>query len=111
MKAYPIHVSTKHFMHAHKCFYIYSSGVLYLVFQGYVPISTEIDVSEKVKSKLVCASRCSKTENCVSAHYNTATLTCSLFDSLAFQKGDIENNVIVKSIFKTKNSAKQLFGA
>ncbi|KAH3738170.1 fucolectin-4-like [Dreissena polymorpha] len=91
--------------------YSAANGVLYSVFNGYVHTSTAIDVSAKVGSKRVCASRCAKTENCISAYYNTATLTCSLFDSLAFQKGDIENDVtVVNSIAITNNSREQLFG-
>ncbi|KAH3782944.1 hypothetical protein DPMN_160868 [Dreissena polymorpha] len=65
----------------------------------------------KVGSKLVCASRCSNSNNCISSNYNTATLTCSLFDSLAFKKGDVENDVcVVNSIAITNNSRAQLFG-
>ncbi|KAH3752916.1 hypothetical protein DPMN_187542 [Dreissena polymorpha] len=91
--------------------YSAENGVHYLVFQGYVHTSAAMDVYAKVGSKLVCASMCSKTENCITAYFNKPTLTCSLFDSLAFQKGDIENDVtVVTSIAITNNSRKQLFG-
>ncbi|XP_052280889.1 uncharacterized protein LOC127878404 [Dreissena polymorpha] len=91
--------------------YSAANRVLYSVFQGYVHTGSAIDVFKNVGSKLDCASRCSNPKNCISAHYNTATLTCSLFDALAFQKGDIENDVtVVNSIAITKNSREQLFG-
>ncbi|KAH3786025.1 hypothetical protein DPMN_164124 [Dreissena polymorpha] len=81
------------------------------VFQGYVHTSTAIDVSKKVGSKLDCASRCSNPKKCISTHYNTATLTCILFDSLAFKKRDVENDVCdVNRIAITGNSMAQLFG-
>ncbi|KAH3785597.1 hypothetical protein DPMN_163690 [Dreissena polymorpha] len=64
-----------------------------------------------IKSKFVCASRCSKTETCISAHYNTVTLTCSLFDSLEIQQGDVEYDVtLVNSIAITEKSWAQLLG-
>ncbi|XP_052247867.1 fucolectin-4-like [Dreissena polymorpha] len=66
--------------------YSAGNGFHFSVFQGYVHTGTAIDVSKKVGSKLVCASRCSNSSNCISTHYNTATFTCSLFDSLAFKK-------------------------
>ncbi|KAH3881898.1 hypothetical protein DPMN_020786 [Dreissena polymorpha] len=88
-----------------------SSGTRYSVFQGYVHIGTAIDVSAKVLSNLLCASSCSETENCISAHYNKATLTCSLFDSLAFHPRDVENDItVVNSIAITENSRAKLFG-
>ncbi|KAH3831374.1 hypothetical protein DPMN_104639 [Dreissena polymorpha] len=62
--------------------YSAANGTRYSVCQGYVHIGTAIDVSAKVLSNLLCASSCSKTENCISAHYNKDTLICSLFDSL-----------------------------
>ncbi|KAH3897449.1 fucolectin-like [Dreissena polymorpha] len=91
--------------------YSAGSGSRFSVFQGYVHTGTAIDVSKKVGSKLVCASMCVKSKKCISTHYNTATLTCSLFDSLAFKKGDAENDVCaVNSIAITNNSRAQLFG-
>ncbi|KAH3896588.1 hypothetical protein DPMN_020766 [Dreissena polymorpha] len=88
-----------------------SSGTRYSVFQAYVHIGTAIDVSAKVLSNLLCASSCSKTENCISAHYNKATFTCSLFDSLAFHPRDVENDItVVNSIAITENSREKLFG-
>ncbi|KAH3708928.1 hypothetical protein DPMN_068386 [Dreissena polymorpha] len=88
-----------------------SSGTRYSVFQGYVPNGTAIDVSAQVLSKLFCASSCSKTENCISAYYNTANLTCSLFDSLAFQQGDAENDIaVVNSIAIPENLKTKYFG-
>ncbi|KAH3882797.1 hypothetical protein DPMN_006742 [Dreissena polymorpha] len=87
------------------------NGLHFTVFQGYIHTGTAIDVSKKVGSQLVCASRCSISNNCISILYNAATLTCSLFDSLAFKTGDVENDVcVVNSIAITNNSRAQLFG-
>ncbi|KAH3808882.1 hypothetical protein DPMN_137241 [Dreissena polymorpha] len=87
-----------------------SSGTRYSVFQRYVHIGTAIDVSAKVLSNLLCASSCSKTENCISAHYNKATLTYSLFDFLAFHQRDVENDItVVNGIAITENSRAKLF--
>ncbi|XP_052267421.1 uncharacterized protein LOC127869130 [Dreissena polymorpha] len=90
--------------------YSAANGTRYSVFQRYVHTGTAIDVSAKVLSNL-CASSCSKTENCISAHYNKATLTCSLFDFLAFHQRDVENDItVVNSIAITENSRTKLFG-
>ncbi|KAH3894951.1 hypothetical protein DPMN_019111 [Dreissena polymorpha] len=79
------------------------SGTRYSVYQGYVHIGTAIDVSGKVLSNLLCASSCSKTENCISAHSNKATLTC--------HPRDVENDItVVNSIAITENSRAKLFG-
>ncbi|KAH3712456.1 hypothetical protein DPMN_072158 [Dreissena polymorpha] len=87
------------------------NGFYFSVFQGYVHTGTAMDKSNKVGSKLVCASRCSNSNNCNIIHFNPATFTCSLFDSLAFEKGDVENDVcVVNSIAITNNSRAQLFG-
>ncbi|KAH3740831.1 hypothetical protein DPMN_047545 [Dreissena polymorpha] len=89
----------------------YSAGnnFHFLAFQGYVHTGTAIEV-KKVRLKLDCVSRCSKTKNCISTHYNKATKICSLFDSLAFKHADIENDVCdVNRIAITENSRAQLF--
>ncbi|XP_052233604.1 uncharacterized protein LOC127846418, partial [Dreissena polymorpha] len=90
--------------------YAASNGVRYEVFKGYVHTGTAIDVSGNVRSKLDCTSRCPNTKNCISTHYNKATLTCSQFDDLAFKQGDVNFDVIaVNSIAITETSRAQLF--
>ncbi|KAH3878292.1 hypothetical protein DPMN_002180 [Dreissena polymorpha] len=91
-------------VHVLTCSHLQAHAIRF--FQGYVHIGTAIDVSAKVMSNLLCASSCSKTENCTSAHYNKATLTCSLFDFLAFHPRDVENGItVVNSIAIRENSS------
>ncbi|XP_052284414.1 uncharacterized protein LOC127880935 [Dreissena polymorpha] len=67
----------------------------YAVFVNHFHTGTALAMTRNIWTDIICASQCSKTQNCVSAHYNKATLTCSLFDTLNFQIGGGADDVII----------------